>query len=200
MLSDKQKNFLKQVDPNENKDDLGQIPEEDVLGSPQKKAEATYRLSKKLEIELRDLQAANMLLEKLPRDACKRVVTWKDLIEACRLTEYLLDILDVHPVQYDEDTGKQVVAKSMRVKPRGEAKTAYIIQYEPATEEDDAIAHYLDGHIKRLLNKFLRPDLGLMSTMNLDTYQYELRREGLFKGLIDTATKEGYEPATKLKK
>lgn len=88
----------------------------------------------------------------------------------------------------------------MRVKPRGEAKTAYIIQYEPATEEDDAIAHYLDGHIKRLLNKFLRPDLGLMSTMNLDTYQYELRREGLFKGLIDTATKEGYEPATKLKK
>lgn len=200
MLSDKQKNFLKQVDPNENKDDLGQIPEEDVLGSPQKKAEATYRLSKKLEIELRDLQAANMLLEKLPRDACKRVVTRKDLVEACKLTEYLLDILDVHPIQHDGDTYEMVVAKSLRVKPRGDAKTAYILQYEPATEEDEAIAQYLDGHIKRLRNKFLKPDLGLLSSANLDTYQYESRREGHFKDLIDTAIKEGYEPAIKLKK
>lgn len=178
MLTDKQKKDL------ENRGNV----------DPKAKADLNYRISKKLEKTLQELKEINYMIGQLPRGTSQRVVNFDDLLEAAVLTESLLDLLDVAPIQSRPMTTGDFVARYLPVKPEGDGEIAYLVQARPATEQDKRVAYFMRLHISRM-ERFLNPNIRLPDMDTSDKYLHELRTREYFKDEIACAKKLGFVPA-----
>lgn len=146
------------------------------------KAEFTFRLVRKIKRALDDIGEINNLIDRLPPGALDRAVSDNHLPELYKLTERVMESLDVVPVGTDVN-GLKFVAKSLAITPRKPGGEVELYQkVRRANDTDIKRMEDLENHIKTL-----------EAFTSTDAQIPDPRSDRYYQDMIEAVGKKGYD-------